>query len=161
MHKIVLNLLLIFLAHAMEFFFYNLFGRSFMPNMILLLVIYLNLFLGIRYSLMAAIVGGVLKDSFSASFFGVNLFSFIVCAYLVTIVKKYIYVKGSNLSRIFLVCVFCVFNVVIQYFLFLIFHKTSFVETLKYVLWPQLIATLILAPPTFYYLRQCALKYFV
>ncbi len=67
-----------------------------MPNLLLLAVIYFNLAFGIRYSIFAAVVAGLFRDSFGAGIFGLNIFAFVVCAYLTTGLKRYLhFLPGS------------------------------------------------------------------
>ena len=82
MRKIAMITFFIFLFFLTEFFVYNMFNRWLMPNLSLLLVVFFTLYLGIRYGLFTAVLAGILEDSFGISMFGVNLFSFVVCAYL-------------------------------------------------------------------------------
>jgi rod shape-determining protein MreD len=82
MRKIGLVTLFVFLFFLAEFFLFNMAGRWFLPNMLLLSIIYFNLAFGIRYSILAAVLAGTLKDSFGAGIFGLNIFVFVVCAYM-------------------------------------------------------------------------------
>ncbi|MBU1997618.1 MAG: rod shape-determining protein MreD, partial [Candidatus Omnitrophica bacterium] len=100
MKKALIIIVLTFLCFLLEFLIFNIVGRWFMPNLLLLLVIFFNLYLGIRYSIFTAVCAGLLKDSFCASVFGINLVSYVVCAYMVTFLKRYIYHAGSKSSRL-------------------------------------------------------------
>jgi len=158
MRKAFLITCLVLLFFLLEFFLFNIAGRMFMPNFLLLLVIFFNLSWGIRYSLWAAILGGLLKDSFSIGVFGSYTFSFALCAYLTTVLSKYIYRKGSEMSRLFLVLVITTLNVFIQYFLRVMFARVDFFQTVKFILIPEVLTTLIVVSLTFHYLRKCVLK---
>jgi len=92
-----------------------------MPNISLLLVIFITLYLGIRYSIFTAVLVGILKDSFSVGVFGMNIFSLVSCAYMTVILKQYVYYKGSLLSRLLLVFFICIINIMIHAMLQMMF----------------------------------------
>jgi rod shape-determining protein MreD len=94
-----------YLALLAEFCLFNLFGRWGDPNVLLLVVIFFNLYSGIRYSLWAALWAGVLKDCFSTMPFGTNVFAYVACAYLSTLIRRYSYERGSDLSKLWMVFV--------------------------------------------------------
>ncbi len=158
MKKAFIIIVLTFLFFILEFLIFNIAGRWFMPNLLLLLVIFFNLYLGIRYSIFTAVCAGILKDSFCASAFGVNLVSFVVCAYMVTFLKRYIYHSGSKGSRLLLVFCIVLINVIVNYVLLIKFGTVNLFESVKYVLVPETITTLIVATTVFSYLKKCVLR---
>ena len=107
--------IIVFLSLAfylIEFFLFNLFGRWVTPDLLLILVVFFNLYWGIRFSLLAALFAGFIQDSFSIDPFGTNTFTFIICVFLTTLIKRYLYQIGSISSRvlmIFLVSILSVF----------------------------------------------------
>ena len=103
MRKILLIPVCVFIFFLVEFFLFNLAGRWFMPNLLLLVIIYFNLAFGIRFSIFAAVVAGLLKDSLTTGIFGFNIFSFVLCAYMTTILKRYLHYVASRRSRLLLV----------------------------------------------------------
>ena len=76
MRRIIFVPVCVFLFFLIEFILFNMFGSWFMPNLLLLLVIYFNFSSGIRYSIFAAVLAGILKDCFSVDVFGLNIFYF-------------------------------------------------------------------------------------
>ena len=144
--------------YLLEFFIYNIFGRDFTPSLLLLLVMFFNLYLGIRYSLFTAVAAGFLEDSFSPHLFGINLFSFVACAYMTTFLKSIVYHMGSNFSRLILISLVCLIYVVVSFVLYAMFMKVNLREALLYVLLPQVLITLLVANPVFALLKKCVLK---
>ena len=139
----------------------NLLGRWFKPNLILIVVVFFNLFWGTRYSLAAAMIGGLLKDSFGAHFFGLNIFSLIICAYLTTFVKLYIYHVGSKSGRVTMVFFIVIFNIIIQYLSKVMLSYVHFPQAFHYVFLPEILATTLAAGYTFDKLKRCVSNLFV
>ena len=158
MRRIFFILLLTFVFFLLEFILYNSFGRWFKPNLLVILVVYFNLAFGIRYSLIAALFAGIWKDSFGINIFGLNIFAFIFCAYLTILLKRYLFHMGSSGSRVLIVFLVSVFNILILYILISIFSEVNFGETVVYVLLPEVILTTLLTGYIFKILRKCVLR---
>jgi len=161
MRKVLVITGLVLLSFVIEFLLFNLFGRWFVPNLSILLIIFCDLYLGIRYSLFSAFIAGILKDSFSISAFGIHLYAFILCAYMTNITKRYIYHQGSRTSKLLLVFFICSINYIIQYLFLLMFNTMNLLHTIQFVFFPQILLTLLVATYVFHQLRQCASKLFV
>ena len=99
MKRIAIIALLAYLFFVIEFILYDLFGPWGKPELVLLLVVFWGLYSGIRYSIVAALVGGLLKDIVSPMPFGAFLFVFLSAAYLTTFVRRTLYQPGSRFSR--------------------------------------------------------------
>ena len=148
----------------------ELLGERFSPNLLIILVVFFNFFRGIRYSLLTAFLAGLLKDSFSVSVFGVNIFSFIMCAYLSTFIKVHIYQVGSNASRLLIVFLVNLIFIGIQYVLHVMLtpplsgmaglSPIDFSEMFVYVLIPEILTTTIVTIYVFEKFKKCALKLF-
>ena len=160
MRKIIVIVFFVFIFFFIEFLIFNVCGPNFVPNLLLLLVIFFNLYLGIRYSLLAAIFAGILKDSFSTNMFGIHLVTFIACAYMTTFFKKYIYHMGSTAPRVILIFLVVVLNIMMNYLLRLVFISMDATEVLRYILLPELLMTLLVATFTFNQLKKCVSKLF-
>jgi len=160
MRKVGLIFLFSFLFFLIEFFLFNILGRWFMPNLLLLMVIYFNWTFGIRYSIFAAVLAGILKDSFSASIFGINIFSFVLCAYMTTVLKKYFHQVTSRWSRTLLVISVVIIHILSNFFLQMMFGHVDVGQTFKFVFVPEMLTTLVVASFVFTQLRQCASKLF-
>jgi len=161
MRKIILISFFVYLLFVIEFFLFNLMGRSFVPDLLLLFVIFCSLSFGVRYSIYAALLGGLLLDSFSTSAFGINVFSFVLCAYLTALLKNYIYHGGSHFARFILIFVIVCINIIVQFFLHMMFGVLDIAATLQYVFLPQAASTLLVSSIVFYYFKKCASKLFV
>ena len=118
MQKIIAITFLSLLFLCLEFFLFNYVHPWFMPNLLLLLIIFVNLWLGIRFSLLTAVIAGLLKEGFSTDFFGFHIFVFVICAYAATFLRPYLYQRGSAFSRYLLVGSILVLNFILQ----LLFH---------------------------------------
>ena len=159
MRKIIAILFLSTCLFSIEFFIYNYVSPWLMPNLLLLFIVFVNLWLGIRYSIFAAIFAGLLKDSFSTDFLGFHMFTFVVCAYTATMIYQYYYQKGSIFYRWVLVGSIVCINFILQFFLHLSTSGigASFIQ----VLIPELLLTLLVTEFVFASLRICASKLFV
>ena len=158
MRKIILIALTVFVFFLIEFFLFNLGGRWFMPNLLLLGIIYFNLAFGIRYSIFAAVLAGIFKDSFGAGVFGVHIFSFVLCAYMTTILKRYLHYAASRRSRFLLVLCVTITHIMGYFCLQLFVGKVNMVDVLTFVVIPEILTTLLVTSFIFAQLRKCVLK---
>lgn len=158
MRRTLIIIVFVFLFFLIEFFLFNVIGRFSKPNLLLLLVIFFNLCWGIRYSLLTAVFAGILKDSFTIGFFGINLFSFVLCAYATTLLKRYVYHMGFHSSRLFLIFLIIVFDIMIHACLHMMFVEVHLIQVLRYVLIPEVLTTFIVATFTFQQLKKCVLR---
>jgi len=160
MRKALLIIILIFIFFLIEICLFNLLGRWFMPNLLLLLIIYFNLAFGIRYSIFASVIAGILKDSFGVGIFGFNIFLFVICAYMVTFLKRYLHYVASRQSRLLLV--FCVIAVylLIQTCYHMMIGKINIIHVIQFVFIPEIVTTLIVTSFVFSQLKKCVLKLF-
>jgi len=127
------------------------------PELLLLLVVFWGLYSGIRYSIVAAVISGLLKDAFSIMPFGTYLFLFIAAAYLTTMVRTTVYQPGSRFSRAvvsFFVLVGCFF---IEMMLYLMNHDVRFSDLFFNILLPQMVTTMVAVTFVFHGLRSLAL----
>ena len=161
MRKILFILVFAITFYLIEFVLFNTFGIWFKPNLLLLLVIFSNFAFGIRFSIIAAILAGMIKDSFSTGIFGINFLSFIICAYLVTFLMRFIHVRGRAAQRLLLVFYIVSANVFLQYCFYSIFIKTHPGIVFRSVLLPELLTTLIVANTTIRFLKICVSRLFV
>jgi rod shape-determining protein MreD len=161
MRKILLIPVCVFIFFLIEFFLFNLVGRWFMPNLLLLVVIYFNLVFGIRFSIFAAILAGILKDSFSADAFGLNIFAFVLCAYMTTFLKRYLHYVASRRSRLLLVFFIMVVNIATLSGLHVMLENVDPGEIFKFVFIPETIVTLMATSFVFLQLRKCVSRLFV
>ena len=158
MHNVIVITFFVYLFFSVEFFLFNFIHPLLMPNLLLIAVIFFNLLLGIRYSLLAAILAGLLKDSYGTHPFGIHIFSFILCAYLTTFFKKYIYQGSSPYSKLVLISSILSCYLLIQYTLYSMSVSISFIEALEHVFLPTIVTTLLMANTTIRNLKKCVLK---
>ena len=158
MRKVLFIIVSIIFLFVIEFILYQLFGRHLKLNLLLIFVIFVNLCFGIRYSLLTAFLAGFLKDSFSLHVFGMNIVSFVLCAYLTTVIKKYVYHMGSRSVRVIIVFTMCLVNFMVHYLIVSMFGSVNFLESISRVLLPELIPTVLLTTYVIQELRRCVLK---
>lgn len=150
----------VWICFIIEYFLAQWFPMWLRPNFLLLLVIFFNLYRGIRHSLLVAFLAGMIQDCFSPQLFGLNTFSFMLCAYLTTFLKMYIYESGASASRLILVFLISFLFVLIGAFMRMIFVPVNFGAVIRYVMVPQVFATTVVSFYVLKVFRQCALKLF-
>lgn len=91
--------ILVYVFFVIEVILNDAFGLWAKPQLLLLLVVFWGLYSGIRYSIVVALLAGLLKDSYSILPFGTYLFIFVASAYLTTFVRRNLYQPGSPFSR--------------------------------------------------------------
>ena len=161
MRRILFISLFVLIFFLVEFFLFNLLGRWFLPNLLLLLIMFVNLYLGIRYSILAAFLAGFLKDSFSTQLPGFYLLPFLVCAYVTTLLKNWVYHRGSPFSRLILIMLVSITHVFTSFIIYTIYNDVSLGDVLKYVFVPQVGMTLLIAPVIFKILKICVSRFYV
>lgn len=135
-------------------------GGWFRPNLAVILVVFFNLFRGIRYSLCAALMTGLLQDSFTTQAFGVQMFVLTACAYLTTAVKMYTYHPGSRAARLLVVFLIAAASLVLSALFHALLSGVGLRETFSQVLVPELAATVVAANYVFERYKRCALRLF-
>ena len=154
MKRIAVIVLVSYLAFALEFVLYNFWGQWGKPEFLILVVIFFNLYLGIRFSIIAALCCGLFKDASGVAPFGTYMLVYITAAYLTTLVRQYIYQPGSVFSRgvvTFLVTAGCF---IMQSLLMNMNHDIRLDGSWYYILIPQLFTTMIAATYVFARLRD-------
>lgn len=155
MGQIFLIPVLCYLALVIEFTFFNLFGHWGDPQLLLLVIIFFNLYSGIRFSLWAALCGGVLQDCFGTMPFGTNIFIYVACAYLSTAVRRYCYERGSTVSKLWMVAVVVTARAVGMGVLHrMVFDEVHWAEVWGSLWLPELVATLLVTMPFFVSLQR-------
>ena len=154
MKRVLVIALVSYLAYALEFLLYNFWGPWGKPELLVLVVIFFNLYLGIRFSIIAAICCGIFKDASGVAPFGTYVLVYIAASYLTTFVRWYLYQPGSRASRA-LVALFVVTGCfIVQAVLTDMNHELHFGEQLLYLLIPQLLTTMIAATYVFAQLKN-------
>ena len=148
----------VYLFFIAEFVHYNTVGMWGKPELMVLAVIFCNLYWGIRYGIWAALIAGLLRDAFGIQPFGTYLFIYIAAAYLTIYIRKNIYQPGSRFSRAmaaFLVVTGCF---ILEIVLRLRQHEVRLPEAVCFILMPQLLTTMIAATFVFQGLRNLVVK---
>ncbi len=154
MKRILVIVAIVFLAFVLEFFSYNCLGRWFKPELMLLVVVFFNLFLGIRYSLIAAVVAGLLKDSSAIVPPGMSVFVYVSAAYVTTYVRHLIYQPGSRFARATIAFLAVTSMFCVDFLMRTMWHDIHFTEALSFVFMPQALTTMIAATFVFELLRD-------
>jgi len=151
--------LLTFVFFLTELVCMNFFGRLFVPNLLILLVIFVDLHLGVRFGLFVAVLSGILKDSFGAEALGVNLSAFIFCVYITTLLRRYFfYDMEFGFLRILMAFLMSLLNVLVVYLLISLYRRFVFLEVISFIIVPQVVATTLVAAICFRILKRCVLK---
>lgn len=137
------------------------FGSWFVPNFVLIAVVFFNLYRGLRYSLGAAFLGGFLLDSFGGTIVGINVFSLVMCAFLTSTLKMYIYQPGVSESRVVVVLIAISLNSFLQYFINIVMGiDIRLGDAFWKIILPEIGLTTLVASYTLERLKQCASKLF-
>jgi len=159
MYRLTAIAILTVVFFIVEFVLFNILPGWLKPDILLIIVVFFNLYLGIRYSLATAFWAGLLKDSLSLQVFGLNIVAFLFCAYMTTFVKRYLNYIGSPSSRILIIFLVSVINVVAHYLLISIFSNVNFYQAAIHVMLPEIVMTTLAAGYVFQILRKCV-RYF-
>ena len=154
MKRVAVIALVCYLAFALEFLLYNFWGRWGKPELLILVVIFFNLYLGIRFSIIAAVFCGIFKDALGVAPLGTYMLVYIAGSYLTTFVRQYLYQPGSRLSRAWVAFFVVVGCFIVQVIVSNMDHEVRLSELLLYILLPQLVITMIAATYVFAQLRN-------
>ncbi len=160
MKKVLIIIGLCFVFFVTEFLLFNLFGKWFKPDLLVLLIIFFNISSGIRYSLVTALSAGIFQDSFSLSPFGSYIVTYIVCVFVATLVRRYLFHADPYAVRILLAFIITSVQAIILYAINLTFVSVDINEFIMNVLIPEVLMTTIVANFTFRYLKQCVSKFY-
>ena len=158
MKRLFFILALTYLFFLAEFLLFNVFGRWGKPELLLILIIFFNLYLGIRYGLVAAFFAGVLKDALSTQVFGIYIFLFMCSAFLAIILRRNFYRPGSRLSRLVVTGGVVVAFVLAQAVLYAMTYDLDWNGVIQYVFFPEIVVTMASATIVFTKLKEFADK---
>jgi rod shape-determining protein MreD len=157
MRQFLIIPLICYLAMLAEFSLFNVLGRWGDPHLLLLVVIFFNLYSGIRYSLWAALWAGVFKDCFSTMPFGTHVFAYIAMAYLSTFIRKNWYERGSDASKLLMVFLLVTAHTLLMGLLHhMVFEDVRWSDVWGGIWAPELITTMVVALFVFGVLRDVA-----
>ena len=161
MHRILFVILGSFVVFLMEFLLFNLFGIWFKPDLLVLFIIFLNLSMGIRYALAAAFLGGILADSFSITIFGTHILAYMVCAFMTTVLKRYLFHTSLYSLRILLAFFITIIYVLTIFLINSVFNTVNLMDAMAFIFLPELRTTTLVAGFFFRNLKKCVLKFSV
>jgi rod shape-determining protein MreD len=156
MKRLIIILISVYIFFLAEFFLFNLFGRWGKPDLLLLLVVFFNLYLGIRYGLVCAVFAGLLKDAFSPDTFGLYIFLFMLSACLATILRRNFYRPGSRLSRLVVTLGVVLSFIFIESVLRSMTGEVDGLATARYIFLPEVLTTMAVATAVFNQLKEFA-----
>ncbi len=143
----------------LEFVIANFLGRWLKPNLLILLVIFVDLHLGSRWGIYTALMAGILRDSFTTGVFGVHIFAFVFCVYVITLIRKYLLFDTEfGFLRILMALVMSILNVSVVYILLSLFKTIDFRQMMAFVMLPEVVMTTLVASIVFKELKKCVLK---
>ena len=158
MKKVLILIMITFFAFLFEFVVYNLGQTWLMPNVLILLIVFFTYNWGIRYSLIVALTAGLIRDSFSSDHFGLEIFSFVACAYAAVFIKRYLFHISVQVSRLLMIFFLIVLNFTIHLLVRVMTESVDVLSALKFILVPQLIVTLLVSNYILKKIKTCVLK---
>jgi len=138
--------------------FLRLFGVT--PNLLLISVVFFNIYFKPKNALLFTGFCGIIKDIFSIARFGMNIVSFVACGFLVSKIKTSIY-HNDRISQILTVFLVSLLNSFIFFIINSFSIRLPFFRSLFFVILPEALYTAIIAPIIFYGLKRCVQKYSV
>ncbi len=160
MKKILIVWAAMWLFFLLECLLFHLAGSWMKPNFLLLGVIYFSLFNGVRYGLLAALIAGVLRDSFGVYLFGSHLLVFVICAFLCVFLRRLLFQVRGHLLLAALTLMMSVIYFVLMYIIFSIQYPIELWDALLSVIFPEVFTTILVSAITYQHLRQCVLKFY-
>ena len=150
--------ILVYIAFLLEFVLYNAFGAWGKPELMALVVVFCNLYWGIRHSIWAAFIAGMLRDAFCTEPFGTYLLVYITAAYLTTLIRRNFYQPGSVFSRGVVAFFVLIAVFIMEALLHMRFFEVRWGEAVGYILVPQALATMAVATFVFHRLRDTVVR---
>ena len=159
MKRFLFITVLVCLAFWAEFVLYNILGPWGKPELMVLAIVFCNLYWGIRHSIWAAFTAGILKDAFGIEPFGTHLFVYTVAAYLTAFTRDAIYQPGSRFSRA-VVAFFVLTGVfILEILLHMRFFEVRVEEAAAFIFVPRMVLTMATATFVFHRLRDTVVKF--
>lgn len=159
--KVIILILIILIVAFLESNypkFLKLFGIA--PNLLLIFVVFFNIYFRQKNALLFTALCGIVKDVFSLTGLGTNIFSLIICGIVVNKIKITIY-HSDRLSQVLIVLLVSLLNSFIFFELNLFSSNLSFFKSLFFIMLPEGLYTAAMAPLIFYGLKRCGLKFSV
>jgi rod shape-determining protein MreD len=154
MKRVAVIVLVSYLAFALEFLLYNFWGQWGKPELLILVVIFFNLYLGVRFGIIAAVFCGIFKDASGIAPFGTYILVYIAGSYVTIFVRRYLYQPGSRFSRALVAFFVVVGCFIVQAVLTNMNHEVRLGELVTNLLVPQLLTTMIAATYVFSQLKN-------
>lgn len=132
---------------------------SIKPDLLLILMIFFNLHFSFKKGLVFGGICGLLKDVLSVGALGVNLFSFIICAFVIRGIKQNFY-EDSFPMRAFVVFLVSLLNSTINCILLNVVSEVNFSILVFVVIILGSFYTTLFSLLVFIPFRRCVLKLF-
>lgn len=138
----------------------NIYFLKVRPDLLLMATVFFTVYLGLPEGIFSAVFSGILKDALNVNMGSMNLLIFVLCALIIYYLKKFVY--REEVPMIFVTAlVACLINAFLNYFLEF-FMKGVFVGGMFFLLVIfEIIFTAVLAPAVFFYLKKCALRFYI
>lgn len=156
MKRLLTIFILTYIFFLVEFLLFDVFGRWGKPDLLLILIVFFNLYLGIRYGLICACFAGILKDAFSSEIFGTYIFLFMSCAFFAIIMRRNFYRPGSRLSRLVVTGGVVAVFVFAQAVLYAMNYDLDWKGVFGHVFFPEVVITMLSATFIFSRLKNLA-----
>ncbi|MBF0484115.1 MAG: hypothetical protein HQL25_05355 [Candidatus Omnitrophica bacterium] len=140
-----------------EFLLFNYVSPWLRPSLIIILLVFADIFWNVRSAVLVALVGGMLEDSFGMTF-GFNMVAYSVCVLAASFLGDYIYQKGSRSSLVVLLFFVLGVNVLVRFLLLAMVDQGISVGMVLSGITVDIVVTLLVANITFNGLIRCALK---
>ena len=142
-----------------EFLLFNCFGPWGRPHFLIILVVFFDLYLGIRYSLWAAVAAGVFKDAYSLELLGTHILAYMACAYVTIFIRRNFYQPGSWGSRRLAVALCVVVYSVVLLLVHAISGEPQVGKKFFQILLPEVALTALAARWVFEQLKIMAIRF--
>nr|HOP41128.1 rod shape-determining protein MreD [Geobacteraceae bacterium] len=122
----------------------------FKPNVLLVFVVFMGLRAGFRFGALSSFLFGLVQDTFSGLYFGLNAFSYLLIFTLYHEVATRLY-TGSRLLMILCTFLAVVLNACVQYLLLLVFSSSEGAfSSIFAAVFPQGLTTALVAASLFF-----------
>ncbi|MBF0479429.1 MAG: hypothetical protein HQL26_08095 [Candidatus Omnitrophica bacterium] len=157
MRKILFLILACMVCFIFEFLIFNYIGPWVRPSLVVILLVFATVFWNVESGILVAVLGGILEDSFGASF-GFNMVAYGFCVLATSFFNDYIYQKGSRISLVILLFFVLVANIFARFVLMTMADQAISFSMVYRGIFSDIAVTILIANLMFNGLIRCALK---
>lgn len=128
------------------------------PDLLFIIAVFCILYFSFFPGLIFCLLCGLLKDIFSSGVFGLNLFSFAICFFILQKIKQY-FEWDNYLIRYATVFLMCLINAILYALIKTVASDTVFTAAILVIIILESIYSAILSPIIFICFRKCVLKF--